>query len=342
MCAVVVGRSVGGPVGVVEARGRRDTKFPISLCPVGLHARAARLPTMRIGQLSRSFSRSAFQATAQARLPCTRGLISPLPSQGLLRSVSTKATESGNGGSIAAQRLRSPVTWLSASATLAALYGLYEFQKTRQATAQRAAGKPDLGGEFSLVDADGKRYHSDDFKGKWALLYFGFTKCPDICPEELHKVTGVLKRLEEERGQPIQPVFITIDPSRDTRDRLKSYFATAGFHEKFIALTGTHDEVRKACRAFRVYFTKPLEEEVKRGDYLLDHSIISYLIDPDGEFADYYGKSLSADEMLTRVSKLISDWERQRWWDSVLPASMSSQQTDGVKRAKEAARGANL
>lgn len=219
--------------------------------------------------------------------------------------------------SVASARLRSPVTWLSASATLAALYGLYEHQKTRQMTAQRISGKPDLGGPFSLVDADGKRVTSDDLKGKWTLLYFGFTKCPDICPEELDKVSGVLAKLDK-RDQVIQPVFITIDPARDTKARLKEYFAGAMLHPRFISLTGTHDEVRKACRAYRVYFTKPTEEEIRRGDYLLDHSIISYLVDPDGEFADYYGKSLSADEMLDRVSTLMTSWESQRWWDDLL------------------------
>lgn len=246
-------------------------------------------------------------------------------------------------GSIAARRLRSPVTWASATATLAALYGLYEYQYTRQLTAQRTAGKPDLGGEFSLVDPNGKRVTSESLKGQWVLLYFGFTKCPDICPEELHKVSGVLDRLDAQ-AQPIQPVFITIDPARDSGDRLKKYFAEEMmFHKRFIALTGTNDEVRKACRAYRVFFTKPTDEEIKRGDYLLDHSIISYLIDPDGEFADYYGKSLSADEMFERVSKLMRDWERQRWWDSVLPVWLATpRQTDGQKRAAEAAKQANL
>ena len=126
-------------------------------------------------------------------------------------------------------------------------------------TAQRVASKPDLGGPFTLVDWDGNRVTSEDLKGKWTLLYFGFTKCPDICPEELTKVSGVLQKLDE-RGQPIQPVFITIDPARDTTQRLKDYFKEAMMHPRFIGLTGTHDEVRTACRAYRVYFTKPTPE----------------------------------------------------------------------------------
>jgi len=114
------------------------------------------------------------------------------------------------------------------------------------------------------------------------------------------------------------------------------------FHPRFIALTGDDAAVKKACRAYRVYFTKPTPEEIKRGDYLLDHSIISYLVDPEGEFADYYGKSLTEDEMFTRVGKLMGDWERQKWWDSVLPAFMATpQMTEGQKRAAEAAKPGN-
>ena len=224
------------------------------------------------------------------------------------------------------------------ASTLAAL-GLYEYQKQRQMRAQYATGRPDLGGPFSLVDGSGKRVSSESLKGQWVLLYFGFTKCPDICPEELHKVSSVLTRLETERAQPVQPVFITIDPSRDTPERLKAYFgADSGFHPKWFGLTGTHDEVKKACRAYRVYFTKPTDEEIKRGDYLLDHSIISYLVTPQGDFADYYGKSLSGDEMYERVSKLMRDWETQQWWDSVLPAWLATPKgTEGQKRAVEAA-----
>ena len=236
---------------------------------------------------------------------------------GLVRHLCSSAEPSASASSVMSSRLRSPVTWLSASATLVALYGSYEYVKTRQMTAQRAAGKPDLGGPFSLVDLNGKRVTADSLRGQWVLIYFGFTKCPDICPEELTKVSGVLNELDARR-QPIQPVFITIDPARDTAARLKEYFATAMLHPRFLALTGSDDEVRAACRAYRVYFTKPTKEEIKRGDYLLDHSIISYLVDPDGEFADYYGKSLSSDEMLTRVSEFIGGWERQRWWDNML------------------------
>ena len=142
------------------------------------------------------------------------------------------------------QRLRSPVTWGSAAATLAGLYGLYQYQYQRQLARQRTSGRPDLGGPFSLLDPDGKPVRSADLHGRWVLLYFGFTKCPDICPDELDKVRTVLERLEG-RGRDVLPVFITIDPDRDTRPRLKTYFADHDFHPKTLALTGSH-EVRRA------------------------------------------------------------------------------------------------
>jgi len=134
--------------------------------------------------------------------------------------LSQQAQPASSSLSVASARLRSPVTWISASATLGGLLAMYEYQKVKQQTAQRVAGKPDLGGPFKLVDWDGKRVTSDDLRGKWTLLYFGFTKCPDICPEELHKVSGVLERLDAKQQQ-IRPVFITIDPARDTPTRLK-------------------------------------------------------------------------------------------------------------------------
>jgi len=284
-------------------------------------------------------SLSRLPVRVASRLPRgTTVLACATRSRSLSTATSSGSSSSSSFGSAAARRFKSPVTWVSASATLGGLYGLYQYLYVRESTALRTAGKPDLGGPFSLIDSDGKRVSSSDLQGQWVLIYFGFTKCPDICPDELHKVTGVLEQLEAQ-GQPVQPVFITIDPARDTQERIKSYFADAGFHPRLIALTGTFDEVKKACRAYRVYFTKPTEEEIKRGDYLLDHSIISYLVAPDGEFADYYGKSLSAEEMLQRSGKLMRDWERQLWWDSVLPAWLATPQMgEGQKRALEAAK----
>jgi len=162
-----------------------------------------------------------------------------------------------------------------------------------------------------------------DLHGQWTLLYFGFTKCPDICPQEMEKVTTVLTRLDA-KAQPVLPVFITIDPLRDDKTRLEHYFAESDYHPRFLALTGTLDAVKRACRSYRVYFSKPTAEELKAGDYLIDHSIISYLVDPEGEFVEYFGKSLSAAEMEAKMSKLIGEWEAERYWRRTLPEGLAN------------------
>ena len=98
--------------------------------------------------------------------------------------------------------------------------------------------------------------------------------------------------------------------------------------------------MRAACRSYRVYYTKPTAEEVAAGDYLLDHSIISYLVDPDGKFLEYFGKSLSADEMEAKMGKVIGEWETRAWWDSILPEWMQLEpkKAPGAAAAAAAAR----
>ncbi len=140
--------------------------------------------------------------------------------------------------------------------------------------ANRPVGKPRIGGPFSLIDHDGKRVTSEDFMGKYLLIYFGFTRCPDICPEELDKMAIVIDDVNKEEVV-VKPVFITCDPARDTPSDLKKYVAE--FHPSLTGLTGSYDEIKEVCKAFRVYFSTP--KEVKPGeDYLVDHSIFFYLM----------------------------------------------------------------
>mmetsp|Transcript_6121 Transcript_6121/g.19278 ORF Transcript_6121/g.19278 Transcript_6121/m.19278 type:complete len:298 (-) Transcript_6121:321-1214(-) len=241
----------------------------------------------------------------------------PLAAFRLLSSAAGPSAPSPSA-SAARRAMRSPVTWLSAAATLGVLYAGYEWQYQRQLHRQRAAGRPDLGGPWSLVGVDGQRVTSEQLQGQWVLLYFGFTKCPDICPQEMDKLTAVLRSLDG-KGQRVLPVFITIDPARDDAPRLKAYFGEGEFHERFLPLTGSFEEVRRACRAYRVYFTKPTADEIRAGDYLIDHSIISYLLSPEGHFIEYFGKSLSAAEAESKMTTLITEWERERYLRATLP-----------------------
>ncbi|KAL2102565.1 hypothetical protein ACEWY4_001733 [Coilia grayii] len=142
-------------------------------------------------------------------------------------------------------------------------------------------------GDFSLLDHEGRRRSKRDFLGGWTLLYFGFTHCPDICPDELDKMSSVVRILDEDAGLPrVQPLFITVDPERDDVAAMRRY--VRDFHPRLIGLTGTTEEVKQAGRDYRVYASAgPKDED---GDYIVDHTILIYLVNPDGLFLDYYNR----------------------------------------------------
>ncbi|XP_016399927.1 protein SCO2 homolog, mitochondrial-like isoform X4 [Sinocyclocheilus rhinocerous] len=142
-------------------------------------------------------------------------------------------------------------------------------------------------GDFSLLDHTGQRRTKRDFLGRWVLLYFGFTHCPDICPDELDKLTNVVRTLDKDTSLPtVQPLFITVDPERDDVATMAKY--VKDFHPRLIGLTGTAEEVKQAGRDYRVYASAgPKDED---GDYIVDHTIIIYLVNPDGLFLDYYNR----------------------------------------------------
>jgi len=171
----------------------------------------------------------------------------------------------------------------------------------------KVVGQAALGGEWKLTRLDGTQGGSEDLRGDFALLYFGFTHCPDICPEEIEKAVKVVDAIDgnEKIGRKLIPVFITIDPERDTADIVKSYIAE--FSPKMIGYVGSPEEVKEASRKFRVYFSKGPEDE--DGDYIVDHSIIMYLIGPDGMFMDYFGQNKKAQEMIDVVTLKMLKWD---------------------------------
>lgn len=186
------------------------------------------------------------------------------------------------------------------------LYYFFTREKRRlevqqQAEANRGYGKPLVGGPFELIDQDGKPFTQENLKGQFNILYFGFTHCPDICPDELDKLGLWLDKLKSE-GIKVQPVFITCDPNRDTPKVVKEYLAD--FHPDIIGLTGTYDQVKNTCKQYRVYFSTP--PNVKAGqDYLVDHSIFFYLMDSDGEFVDALGRNYDQDTGPVKIKEHV-------------------------------------
>ncbi|KAJ8006830.1 hypothetical protein DPEC_G00111300 [Dallia pectoralis] len=142
-------------------------------------------------------------------------------------------------------------------------------------------------GDFSLLDHRGCRRTKKDFLGSWVLLYFGFTHCPDICPDELDKLSAVVTALDKDPSLPaVQPLFVTVDPERDDVAALEIY--VKDFHPRLIGLTGTPEEVKVAGKDYRVYASAgPKDDD---GDYIVDHTILIYLVSPDGLFLDYYNR----------------------------------------------------
>ena len=184
----------------------------------------------------------------------------------------------------------------------------------RKAASQRAVvseeqiGKPKLGGPWTLYDAKtGLPVTSEALKGKFQLIYFGFTYCPDICPEELEKQAAVVDGVDKVFPGLVQPVFITVDPRRDTLAQTASYVNE--FHKRLLGLTGSPNQIKKVTRMFRVYYNEGIKTRSDDGeeDYLVDHSIIHYLMGPENEFVDFYGKNLNTEEMTSKIVKAIRD-----------------------------------
>lgn len=169
-------------------------------------------------------------------------------------------------------------------------------QQRTEALRQAAVGQ----GDFSLLDHRGQARCKADFRGQWVLMYFGFTHCPDICPDELEKLVQVVRQLEAEPGlPPVQPVFITVDPERDTVAAMARY--VQDFHPRLLGLTGSAEQVAQVSRSYRVYYSAGPKDEDQ--DYIVDHSIAIYLLSPDGLFTDYYGRAKSAQQIADSVRR---------------------------------------
>jgi protein SCO1 len=157
-----------------------------------------------------------------------------------------------------------------------------------------------IGGPFQLVDQNGKQVTNTALEGKWLLVYFGYTHCPDACPTTLNNIAVALKDLGAERRE-VRPVFITIDPARDSPKVMKAY--VTAFDAPILALTGTAAQVAEAARDYRVYYAKHPEPG---GDYSMDHSSIVYVMDPKGRFTASFSGEDPPSEIAQRLKSLLA------------------------------------
>lgn len=193
---------------------------------------------------------------------------------------------------------------------LFAVLGIVQTQKSHKTVAfatdipKVQEGIPTIGGLFELVDQNGKVWHSTDFKGKPMLVYFGYTYCPDICPTALYHLTEAMEKLGGSKS--VQPIFITIDPQRDTMAQLQTY--GQNFYKNFVMLTGSKAQVDQAIKVYRVHAARASEE---RGadDYLMDHSSLVYLMDKSGQYRAHFNHQTPPQEIVERVKLYLEKGE---------------------------------
>jgi protein SCO1/2 len=156
-----------------------------------------------------------------------------------------------------------------------------------------------VGGPFKLTDQNGRAVTDADLKGKPFLVFFGFTNCPDVCPTALFDMSEVFRRLGPD-AEKVSAIFISVDPARDTPEKMKDYLQS--FHERISALTGTQADIDAVTKAYKAYAKRvPLEN----GDYTMDHSAIVYLMDKNGRFVAPFNLKRPADEAAADLRRYL-------------------------------------
>ncbi len=158
-----------------------------------------------------------------------------------------------------------------------------------------------VGGPFALIDHIGKSRTNEDFRGKLMLVYFGFTYCPDVCPTDLQSIALALDQLGT-ASERVQPLFITVDPERDTPEHLAEYVPL--FHPRLIGLTGEAAAIRAAAAAYKVYYAKVPNE--RGDDYTVDHTAFIYLMGADGQYLGFFPPGTPPDRLAETIRPYVA------------------------------------
>jgi len=158
-----------------------------------------------------------------------------------------------------------------------------------------------VGGPFTLSNSAGKPVTEKDFAGKYLLVYFGFTHCPDICPTGLLLIENALDQLGR-AGDTVVPLFITLDPERDTAKVVGDY--VTHFGDRFVGLTGTAEQIKQVAEAYKVYYRK-VEEDSSNAGYMIDHSGYIYLMGPDGKYLAHFPHHISEAALKDGLAKFV-------------------------------------
>ena len=191
------------------------------------------------------------------------------------------------------------LTLAAAGALGAAWVLLVEAPAPKVATSGTAA----IGGPFTLVSTNDGNVTDQTYRGKWLLIFFGYTFCPDACPTALNSISVALEKLGVDAGK-LQPLFVTLDPQRDSREVLAEYLKS--FDSRIVGLTGSQDQIDRVVKEYRVYVASQKSETQGDDNYLVSHSAYIYLMDPQGKFVNVIQGSEGGEEIATWLRKQMA------------------------------------
>jgi protein SCO1/2 len=200
------------------------------------------------------------------------------------------------------RRLRILIVFTTALAAVGALAVTVALRSMRPVAQVTASGVAAIGGPFTLVATNGENVSDQAYRGKWLLIFFGYTFCPDACPTALNNISVALEKLGSDADK-LQPLFVTVDPQRDTHEVMGDYLKS--FDSRIIGLTGTQDQIDSVVKEYRVYVAQQ-KSESGGDDYLVSHSAYIYLLDPQGKFVNVIQGGAAGEEIAVWLRKEIS------------------------------------